>query len=108
MWENILQKKARGSARRIDHNALAEAVRIVTEGLGTFFLGDVMDDIKTEYKNLLIEQGLSSTTPPNVVRASVERHARVRVNNYLVTRKINSLGIHRKKSKGLYVRREEQ
>ena len=108
MWENILQKKARGSARRVDHNALTEAVRTVTEELDTFLLEDVMDDIKNEYKNLLIEQGASSTTPPNIVRASVARHARVRVNNYLVSRKINSLGIHRRKSKGLYVRREEQ
>ena len=83
-------------------------VRTVTEELRTFSLEDVMDDIKNEYKNLLIEQGLSSTTPPNIVRASVERHARVRVNNYLVSRKINLLGIHRRKSKGLYVRREEQ
>lgn len=107
MWKNILQKKAKGSARRIDHNALTEAVRTVTEELDTFSLEDVMDDIKNEYKNLLIEQGASSTTPPQIVRASVGRHAMVRVNNYMVSRKINSLGIHRRKGRG-YVRREEQ
>ena len=50
MWKNILQKKARGSARRVDHNALTEAVRTVTEELRTFSLEDVMDDIKNAFK----------------------------------------------------------
>lgn len=108
MWKNILQKRVSGGAKRIDHNALMEAVRTVTQELGTFTLQDVMDDIKNEYKNLIIEQGDPSKTPLHIIRGAAERHASVRVNDYLITRKINLIGIHKRKGKGVYVRREEQ